>query len=145
MDTTASDQIRMLGRMLIENINKGDLLVVDRLFADNHVEHDLPPGFPTNYEGFKQYLIAFRKAFPDALYTIEDEIVEGDKLAHRLRCRATMKGDFLGLPAAGKTAEWEEMHIGRIENGKIVEHWGSVDQLGMLQQLGLAPAPGSSS
>jgi len=145
MGTMASEQSKALARLLIENFNKGDLMVVDRIFAEDYVEHNAPLGFPAGVEGLKQYLIAFRTAFPDALYTIEEEIGEGDKVVHRLRCSATMKGDFLGFTATGKTAEWEEIHIARFDGRKFVEHWASVDQLGMLQQLGLAPNPGSSS
>jgi predicted ester cyclase len=53
-----------------------------------------------------------------------------------------MRGDFMGMPAAGKEATWSEIHITRFADGKAVEHWGVVDQLGMLQQLGFAEAPG---
>jgi predicted ester cyclase len=53
-----------------------------------------------------------------------------------------MKGDFLGMPASGKEATWSEIHIVRFADGKAVEHWGVVDQLGMLAQLGFAQAPG---
>jgi predicted ester cyclase len=53
-----------------------------------------------------------------------------------------MKGDFMGIPATGKRAEWTEIHIGRYANGRLTEHWGQIDQLGMLVQLGVVPAPG---
>jgi len=52
----------------------------------------------------------------------------------------THKGEVFGMPATGKHAEWTESHIVKMVNGKITEHWGVVDQLGMLRQLGLAPA-----
>ena len=91
--------------------------------------------------GFKQGLTKFRTAFPDFRYTIEDEITVGDRLVHRLTARGTQKAEFLGVPATGKQATWSEIHIGRIANGKVVEHWGSVDQMGMMQQLGLDWAP----
>ena len=60
---------------------------------------------------------------------------------HRLTARGTQKGEFLGVPATGKEATWSEIHIGRIADGKVVEHWGTVDQMGMAQQLGLVSAP----
>jgi predicted ester cyclase len=61
---------------------------------------------------------------------------------HRLTARGTMKGDFMGITATGKQATWTEIHIARTANGQLVEHWGLVDQLGMLVQLGVVQAPG---
>jgi hypothetical protein len=87
-------------------------------------------------------LAALRSAFPDFKYTIEQEIAEGDMVVHRLTGRGTMQGEFLGMPATGKQATWQEIHIGRFEDGKIADHWAVVDQVDMLQQLGLMPAPG---
>jgi predicted ester cyclase len=97
---------------------------------------------PAGNEGFKVFITMFRTAFPDLAYTIDDEIAEGDRVVERVTARGTMKGDFQGMPASGKTATWSEIHITRFENGKAVEHWGVVDQLGMLAQLGFAQAPG---
>ncbi len=56
-----------------------------------------------------------------------------------------MTGEFMGMPASGRSAAWDEVHIGRFANGKLAEHWAVVDQLGMLHQLGFAPTPGSPS
>jgi predicted ester cyclase len=53
-----------------------------------------------------------------------------------------MKGDFIGISATGKRATWTEIHIGRGVNGRLTEHWCLVDQLGMLVQVGIIPAPG---
>ena len=86
--------------------------------------------------------MALKKAFPDLRYTIDDVVDGGDKIVHRLTASGTMKGDFAGMPATGKRATWTEIHIGRVANGRLVEHWGLVDQLSMLVQLGIVPAPG---
>jgi len=88
-----------------------------------------------------QVAIALRSAFPDLRYTIEDAIEAGDKIVHRATASGTMKGDFLGIPATGTRATWTEIQIGRVANGRLVEHWGLVDQMGMLVQLGIVPAP----
>ena len=53
----------------------------------------------------------------------------------------TMKGDFMGMPASGKRASWDEVHIARAAGGKLAEHWQVIDQLSMLQQLGFVPEP----
>jgi predicted ester cyclase len=83
----------------------------------------------------------FDNALPDFHYTIEDVIGEGDKVAVRLSAQGTQTGEFGGIPATGKHATWSEMHIGRISNGMLTEHWGEIDNLGMLQQLGVIPSP----
>ena len=134
---------KALARRLVEEvINKGNMAAANQFFAANYVNHDAPPGVPPNVEGFKQFFTAFRAAFPDLHYHIDDEIAEGDRVVHRHTAHATMKGEFQGMPATGKHAMWTEIHISRFAGGKVVEHWANVDQLGMLQQLGLAPAPG---
>jgi predicted ester cyclase len=91
------------------------------------------------------FITMLRAAFPDLHYTLGDVIAEGDRVVQHATARGTMKGDFLGIPATNKSAAWAEIHILRLKDGQIVEHWGSVDQLGMLQQLGLAPASQQSS
>jgi predicted ester cyclase len=129
-------------RFVEEAINRGNLAVADELAAPNFVDHSLPPGVPPTLEGVKGFLTQFRAAFPDLRYTIEDQIAEGDRIVQRLTGTGTMKGDFLGMPAANKSATWSEIHVTRWANGKAAEHWGVVDQMGMLAQLGFAQVPG---
>ncbi|MGH2381703.1 MAG: ester cyclase, partial [Candidatus Limnocylindria bacterium] len=64
------------------------------------------------------------------------------KVVTRVSASGTMRGDFAGMPATNNHATWSEIHIGRVADGRLVEHWGVVDQLGMLAQLGVVPAPG---
>jgi len=130
-------------RFLEEVINRGNVAAIDELSSPNIVDHTAPPGVPAGNEGFKMFITTFRAAFPDLHYTIDDTIAEGDLLVQRNTAHGTMKGDFMGMPASGKEATWSEIHIVRFDDdGKAVEHWGVVDQLGMLAQLGFAQAPG---
>jgi predicted ester cyclase len=131
-----------LDRIPLEVLNQNKFELIDEIFAPNFVEHYPQPGVPPTTEGFKQTVKALKKAFPDLLYTIDDTIETSDKIVHRLTGSGTMTGDFAGMPATGKRATWTEIHIGRVANGKLVEHWGLVDQLNMLVQLGVIPAPG---
>src|SRR2546427_2399319 len=140
-DTISKDENRMaseegmaLGRRIVDALNTGNLTAIDEVFAPGYVDRTPNPGTTPDREGFKQGLTKFRTAFPDFRYTIEDEIVVGDKLVHRLTGRGTQKGEFQGVPATGKYASWSEIHIGRVANGKVVEHWGLGDQLGMMQR-----------
>jgi steroid delta-isomerase-like uncharacterized protein len=90
----------------------------------------------------KAFLTSYRAAFPDLHYTVNDEIAEGDRVVTRATAHGAMKGDFQGMPASGRSATWEEIHITRYEDGKAVEHWGVADQMTMLAQLGFVEAPG---
>jgi predicted ester cyclase len=137
-----TDIKRTAERIPLEVVNEGKFEVLDEVLAPNFVDHFAQPGVQPTREGLKQSLIALKKAFPDLRYTIEDAIACGDQVIHRLSATGTMKGDFMGIPATGKRASWTEIHIGRGVNGRLTEHWAVVDQLGMLVQLGVVPAPG---
>ncbi|MGH2452823.1 MAG: ester cyclase [bacterium] len=132
---------KAIGRRVVDALNSGNLTAIDEVFAPGYVDRNPFPGATPDWDGLKKSLTEFRVAFPDFRYTIEDEIVADDKLVHRLTGKGTQKGEFQGVPATGKTATWSELHIARIVNGKVVEHWGITDQLGMMQQLGLVPEP----
>jgi predicted ester cyclase len=77
-----------------------------------------------------------RQAFPDLKYTLEHEVAEGDLVVHHLVARGTHRGLIGNLPATGKSAVWHEMHVMRFADGRLLEQWGIVDRLGLLQQLG---------
>ena len=124
-------------RIALEAFNQGKLEVIDEVIADDSVDHGtMPPGMPAGKEGVKALVKALRSAFPDYKITIDLQVAEGDLVVQRATTTGTMKGEFAGMPPSGKTATWEAIHITRIEDGKIVEHWSVQDQLGMLQQLG---------
>jgi predicted ester cyclase len=128
-------------RIPLEIINQGKLELIDELYAPEYVDRTPQPGVAPTREGFKQWVTALRTAFPDIRYTVEDTIECGDKSVGRLTASGTMRGDFAGMPATGKHATWSEIHIARVANGQVVEHWGVVQELGMLVQLGVIPAP----
>jgi predicted ester cyclase len=129
-------------RFIDEVVNRGNVAVIDELSGPNFVDHTAPPGVPPTVEGTKVFLTMLRAAFPDLHATIEDQVAEGDRVVQRVTSHGTMSGDFQGMPASGKEATWSGIHITRFADGKAVEHWGVVDQLGMLAQLGFAQAPG---
>ena len=129
-------------RIPLEIVNQGKLQLVDELYAPEYVNRTTPPGVAPTRDGFKQWVTALRTAFPDIRYTIDDSIEAGDKVVTRVTGSGTMRGDFAGMPATGKHATWTEIHIVRVANERVVEHWGIVDQMGMMIQLGIIPAPG---
>jgi predicted ester cyclase len=137
-----SEQNKTAFRAIPEQvINPGKLDTADQYFAQNYVDHALPPGLPAGVAGFQAFFTLLRTAFPDLHYTVEDVVAEGEQVVARVTARGSMKGDFMQMKATGKTATWTEIHIGRYAAGKVVEHWATIDQLGMLHQLGFDATP----
>ncbi len=123
-------------------INTGDLSRASAYFTENYIEHSAPPGYPAGLAGLKQFFTDFRSAFPDLSYTIDDTLAEGDKVVQRVTGHGTMHGPFQGMPPSGKSADWTEIHVTRVDsNGKFVEHWANVDQASLMMQLGFMPTP----
>jgi predicted ester cyclase len=139
---SAEENKTIARRIPLEAINNKNLALLDEVVDPAGIDHAAPPGMPETFEATKQFLGMLITAFPDLRYTIDQEVAEGDKVVQRVSVSGTMKGDFMGIPATGKHATWSEIHITRFANGKIVEHWANIDQLGMLQQLGVIPMPG---
>jgi predicted ester cyclase len=79
------------------------------------------------------------------MFEIEDTIAQDDRVAVRLTASATQTGAFMKMPPSGKRYSIGEIHIFRIRDGQIVEHWHQHDQVGMMQQLGVMPGGGVSS
>lgn len=115
----------------------GDTSVADEVIAPNAVDHEMPGG--TGPEALKQAITMFRAAFPDMKMTMDDSIAEGNQVATRFTMTGTHKGEFAGVPATGKRVTIGGIDILRFESGKVVEHWGYTDQMGLMQQLGVAP------
>jgi steroid delta-isomerase-like uncharacterized protein len=136
------EQDKALVRQFIDEIfNRGNMSMVDELFAADFVEHEeLPPGIPRDREGVIQLTSMLRSAFPDFKATIDDMIAEGDKVVIRQTWSGTQKGEFMGIPPTGKSVSIGVIDIIRMADGKVMEHWGQMDSMGMMQQLGAIPA-----
>jgi len=127
-------------RLIEEGFGKGNLEVLNDVFAPNFVEHQ--DGFvPPNAEGVKGAIVSLRTAAPDLKLTIEEIIASGEKTWARITARGTHRGPFMGRPATQRTFAITVIDICRFENGQVVEHWGVADRLGMMAQLGLLPRP----
>lgn len=122
--------------------NANDLAVLDEIVSPNLISHNMLPGIPAGREGGKMVHQALLAAFPDQHSETLTLIAEGDKVVQYFMVSGTNQGSFMGAPATGKSYKVPGISIFRIENGKIMEHWGVFDQLGVLQQLGMIPMPG---
>jgi predicted ester cyclase len=116
-----------------------NLDILNEVYTPDAVWH-LPDQDLRSVEEMKQYITRYLTAFPDGNVTVEDEIAEGDKVVNRFTIRGTHQGEVEEFgPPTGRQMEQKGMAISRIEGGKIVEEWQIFDNLGMMQQLGLAP------
>jgi steroid delta-isomerase-like uncharacterized protein len=122
-------------------LNKGDIEGIIATLADGYVSHGFGGGGAGN---LRQSLTFFRNAFPDVVFTVEDTITEGDKVAVKTTFRATHQGPFAGVPASGRAVEVGGCDVFRIRDGKVAEAWWLGDSGSMLMQIGAVPAPASS-
>jgi len=144
MPQTQADQNKAIVRRLFEEaFNKRNAGVINELLAANYVNHDFPAPAP-GAEGFRQVNALFLTAFPDMHVTFEEELAEGNMVITRGYFTGTHKGEFQGVPPTGKQIKVKYIDIWRVENGKLVENWVQMDQLGLLQQLGVVPTPGQA-
>lgn len=113
------------------------LAVIDEIVAEEFVSHSAPPGLPPGREGVRMWAGAFRAAFPDLWSQVEDVIVEGDRVVERFSGGGTHQGELFGIPPTGVRMQTTGINILRVVGGKVVEHWGNSDDLGVMRQLGV--------
>lgn len=119
-------------------VNSGNLEALDALVAPDSVDHDPAPGQVAGPAGFQAMFGELRTAFPDLHIEVVHLTASGDDVAFAYTVSGTHQGDFQGNAPTGKSFSVRGVQISRIRDGKLVERWGSSDQLGILTQLGLA-------
>ena len=138
---STQDNKAIVTRVSEQAVGGGDLSVMDELVAEDFLDHSALPGTPPGREGAKAFVRVFHAGFPDLSLTNEDIIGEGDKVVHHYVLRGTHEGEFMGIPPTGNRIEVHGIDELRVSDGKIVERWGQVDQLALMQQLGVVPQP----
>ena len=134
--------LRELRRRFDEEVVNGhDLDAIDHWFTDDYVDHVEIPGMPSGVPGVRARHEMLFVAMPDIHITVHDVIAEGDRTAARFTITGTDTGGFMGMPATNNTVTVTGMDFMRFRDGLIAEHWGEMDMMGLLQQLGLIPAP----
>ena len=141
-----NENIARFQRLVEEGINQGKLEVMDELLAPDILDHQwYGPGYPPSRAGIKALTAALRTAFPDDLHAVATTLVasnDGRQTFAIIRTTGTHTGPYLGVPPSGRKIALDIEEAARWENGKMVEHWGVADNLGLLSQLGFFP-PGS--
>ncbi len=130
----------VLDRLNEEVLRGGNVGVLDELLAEDFVEHNPASGTGRDREGLKEFIRILHRAFADQVHTVDDQIVEGDRVVERCTMTATHAGEFMGIPPTGKRVTLPSIDISRLRNGRIVEHWMQADVLGLMAQLGAVPA-----
>lgn len=142
--TTPEENKALARRFMEEVLNKKDLDVAEELIADEFIDHNPAPGFPNDKKGALEWFRMMFEAFPDMRVEVHDIIAEGDRVAIHGTGSGTHKGEFMGVPATGKRVTMESIDILRNDDrGRALEHWGVIDSVAMMMQLGVIPPPGS--
>jgi predicted ester cyclase len=129
---------RLVRRALEEIYGNGDLDLVDELFHPDFVDHEpAHPDQPTGPESVRQTVRQLHSAFGELRFDVQDEIAEGDKVVQLVTMSGRHTGPLMGREPSGREFAVRHVYIWRIEGGRIVEHWGSRDDLGLLSRLGL--------
>lgn len=136
---SATEANKALVRRFVDDVFvAGRMDAVDDLVAPDFVPHSWPGTGPGPDE-LKRAMTRVFAGLSEVSMAIEDVIAEGDRVVVRLTAQAVHSGQFMGMPASGKAYSISEIHIFRVRDGKIAEHWGQADLLGMMRQLGALP------
>ncbi len=136
-----SEEIKGLYRRVLEALNARDLDAAAALMAPTFVNHTPLPGEPPGVAGLHYRMGVLQTAFPDFRFSTEEALVDGDKISTRGTISGTNTGSFMGLPPTGKQVTVGYLDLVHFAGGKMTEHWAQMDQMGLMQQLGAAPAP----
>jgi predicted ester cyclase len=126
-------QRALVARFYDEVLNHKRLDVIDEVIAPDFIEHGSPP--VVGRDGFRAFVSGLVEALPDFEFTVNDWIVEGDRVAARCAASGTHRGELWGFAATGRRVRWTAIHIWRIADGRLVERWSEVDLQGIVDQL----------
>ena len=132
---TADAAEELVRRLHVGLLTARDPAVVDEFFAPEFVSHNNPPGFPPGVEGVKRFFAMFRDAFPDVTVEIDELVVDGDRVAVATTFTGTHEGELMGIAPTGRRVSVTGIDIVRVADGKIVEHRGLTDIVGLIRQL----------
>jgi steroid delta-isomerase-like uncharacterized protein len=133
------EENKKIVRRYQEIYNRNDLDALTEVVSVHLLTPKILPGLPHGIEGARAAHQIMLAGFPDYRTEINDLIAERDKVVARITMTGTHTGDFMNIPSTGKCVAFTGMYIARIQDGKIVEHWGEEDGVGLLQQLGAMP------
>lgn len=136
------DDNKALVRRFYAEIDAGNLGAMDELVSPDFVDHDPPPipGLPPGREGLKAAFEIFWRSTPGT-HEVLDQVAEGDMVVTRIRAQGRFVEDMGPIPATGGEMDVTATAMYRLSDGLLTEHWGEVDSLSLMQQLGVVPGP----
>ena len=137
----AAESKRIVRRFIDEYQTGASDAAFAELLHPDVIDHSRPPGIAPGAQGVRQQFDGFRAGLPDFRATILHQVAEGDLVMTHKVFHGTHTGELLGIPPTGREVEILVIDVVRVADGRIVEHWGIVDRLGLLQQLGAIPEP----
>lgn len=137
MSSAITSNVDVALRTQLEYYGQGRYDLAEEVVTADYVDHEAPPGTPTGPEGANAVLSWLRGAFSDLSYEVKDAFGDGDRVAIRLVTRGTHTGEFMGKAATGRPFEMDAIHLYRIENGRVAEHWAKRDDVALAHQIGL--------
>ena len=138
-----ADNKALIRRFVEDGLNKRNAALIDEVYSAEYIGHDPERPALRRVEDLKQGMVGLLgKVFPDAQYSIESLVAEGDIVVWHWTFRATHQGELMGIPPTGKPISFSGVNIFRMTNGQVVEDWVYRDTVGMLRQLGAMPTPG---
>ncbi|MFJ7208355.1 ester cyclase [Streptomyces sp. NPDC098789] len=129
-----SENHRDLVQRFVDMINSHDVSTMAEHTAADHIDHN--PIVADGIEANTAFFQSIFDAFPDVKVVAHDLIVDGDRVAGRFEYSGTHQGPFFGIPATGRSLNFQSIDIWRVENGLLAEHWDQLDVAGMFHQLG---------
>jgi len=126
-----------------EAVNTGKFDLFNETVSTENVDHDPARGQVPGPEGYRAFFSGLRTAFPDLSVALETLVADEDSIAIAYTITGTQQGSFMGIAPTGKKIKIRGMQISKFKDGKMVERWGSSDELGLLQQLGASVAFGA--
>ena len=128
-------------RFFVELLSTDNFAVADELLSPDFRFYFAGSPEPMDLKSYKEFLVARRAAFPDRRFVVEDMIAEGYKVSARFTMRGAHKGELRGIAPSGREVTMTGIDIIGLAEGKMVEDRVEVDQLGMMQQLGVIASP----
>jgi steroid delta-isomerase-like uncharacterized protein len=134
-----SEQNRLVFEKFMAALNGKDMSAMESLIDDDFVDNDAMPGMPPGKAGMVGMMQMFVDAFSDLHVVVDQYVSEGDLVVGVMTTSGTQSGEFMGMPPSGKKFSIREIHVAKIVNGKLIEHWGLGNDMSMMQQLGAIP------
>jgi len=129
--------VDLVNRMIEEIQNRRNIDLVDEIFAPDFVNHTPSPGGSGDRAGMREIFATAHTAFPDGVVVVEHQVASGDKVWTWKSFSGTHTGPLRGLAPTGNKVTYQVVDILRVQDGKITDHWGLVDRLPLMRQLGL--------